>query len=186
MAPSPGEPVRRVVLVGMMAAGKSAVGARLARALGWRHLDLDHLIEREAGRSIAEIFASEGEAGFRDREARASRSVAGRSRVGLSPGGGWITRPGALESLGAGTLSVWLRVEPEEVARRASSGVRARPLLAVPDPVAAVRRLLDERAPLYARAELWIDTGGRTPDEIAERVLSEIHARDTGASTDDR
>lgn len=170
----------------MMAAGKSAVGARLARALGWRHLDLDRLVEREARRSVAEIFAAEGEPGFRAREARATAAVAGGARLVLSPGGGWITRPGLLESLGSGTLSVWLQVEPEEVVRRASLSSRARPLLAVPDPLAAVRRLLAEREALYARADVRLETGGRTPAEVAGLILSEIHARGTGASTHDR
>lgn len=180
MAPSP-EPVRRVVLLGMMAAGKSTVGAALARRLGWRHVDLDRVVERAAGRSVAAIFAAEGEAGFRALEARATAEVAGRAGIVLSPGGGWITTPGVLESLGPGTLSVWLRVEPEEALRRAAAAPGERPLLAGPDPLAAVRRLLTEREPLYARAELSVRTAGRTADELALLLLSEIRSRGTAA-----
>lgn len=165
----------------MMAAGKSAVGARLARRLGWRHVDLDRAVERAAGMSVARIFAAEGEAAFRQREAIATAALAGRDRLVLSPGGGWITRPGLLESLGLGTLSVWLEVAPEEAVRRASQAREERPLLAVDDPLGAVRRLLAEREPLYARADVRLPTEGRTPGELAAAILSEIHARGTGA-----
>jgi shikimate kinase len=180
VAPSP-EPVRRVVLLGMMAAGKTAVGAALARRLGWRHVDLDREVERLAGRSVAAIFAADGEAAFRALEARATAALAGEAEVVLSPGGGWITTPGLLESLGPGTLSVWLRVEPEEAVRRSAAAAGERPLLAGPDPLGAVRRLLAEREPLYARAELSVHTAGRTADELALLLLSEIRSRGTAA-----
>jgi shikimate kinase len=180
VAPSP-EPVRRVVLLGMMAAGKTAVGAALARRLGWRHADLDREVERLAGRSVAAVFASDGEAAFRALEARATAAFTAETEIVLSPGGGWITTPGLLESLGPGTLSVWLRVSPEEAVRRASAAAGERPLLAGPDPLGAVRRLLAEREPLYARAELSVQTAGRTADELALLLLSEIRSRGTAA-----
>lgn len=179
MAPSPApEPVRRVVLLGMMAAGKSAVGRALAARLGWRHVDLDREVERAAGRSVAAIFAAEGEPAFRAREAAATAALAGAERLVLSPGGGWVTLPGVLESLGPGTLSVWLQVEPEEAVRRAAAAPGERPLLSGRDPLAAVRRLLAEREPLYARADLALPTGGRSVDEIVRALLSEIRSRD--------
>lgn len=167
----------------MMAAGKSAVGQALAARLGWRHVDLDREVERAAGRSVAELFAAEGEAAFRAREAAATAALAGSERVVLSPGGGWITLPGALESLGPGTLSAWLVVEAEEAVRRALRSPGERPLLAGPDPLAAVRRLLAEREPLYARADVALPTGGRSVDEIARALLSEIRLRDAAAGS---
>jgi shikimate kinase len=165
----------------MMAAGKSAVGAELARLLGWRHVDLDAEIAREAGRSVAALFAAEGEAAFRAREARATRALAEARELVLSPGGGWITTPGLLESLGAGTLSVWLQVEPAEVVRRAAAAAGERPLLAGTDPLRVVQHLLAEREPLYARAHLALPTGGRTVDELARTILFELRARGTPA-----
>ena len=105
MTPSP-QPIERVVLLGFMAAGKTAVGAELARRLGWAHLDLDHEIERREGRSVARIFAEDGEARFRELEARATVDVAARSGVIVSPGGGWITGAGNLEALGKLSLPV--------------------------------------------------------------------------------
>lgn len=169
-----------MVLVGFMGAGKSAVGAVLARRLGWEHLDLDREIEAREGRSIPEIFRTEGEHRFRALEAEVTVALAGRSRLVLSPGGGWITTPGLLERLGPGTLSVWLRVSPETVLERVVRARGDRPLLDVPDPLAAVRRLLREREPLYARAELVVDTDGQGVAEVAARVEEATRTRGTG------
>lgn len=169
-------PVERVVLLGFMAAGKTAVGVELARRLGWDHLDLDHEIERREGRSVAAIFASDGEARFRELEARATTELTSRTRIVISPGGGWITGAGNLEALGAGTLAVWLRVSPEEAVRRAAAAPGERPLLAGEDPLAAAR-LLEARAPLYARAGVHVDTEGRGPAEVADIIESELRAR---------
>jgi shikimate kinase len=176
MTPSP-QPIERVVLLGFMAAGKTAVGAELARRLGWEHLDLDREIERREGRSVARIFAAEGEGRFRELEARATAELASRTRLVLSPGGGWITGAGNLEALGGGTLSVWLVVSPEAAVRRAAEAPGERPLLAGPDPLDAARRLLEARAPLYARAGLHVDTEGRSPGEVAAIIETELRAR---------
>ncbi|HEV7588138.1 MAG TPA: shikimate kinase [Longimicrobium sp.] len=176
MAPSP-QPIERVVLLGFMAAGKTAVGAELARRLGWEHLDLDREIERREGRSVAAIFAAEGEGRFRELEARATAELASQSQVVVSPGGGWITGAGNLEALGGGTLAVWLRVSPEEAVRRAAASPGERPLLAGADPLEAARRLLEARAPLYAHAGLHVDTEGRSPGEVAAIIQTELRAR---------
>jgi shikimate kinase len=185
VAPST-DPVRRVVLLGMMAAGKSAVGRGLADALGWRHVDLDAEVERAAGSAVSEIFAREGEPGFRAREAAATVPWADAERVVLSPGGGWAAQPGLLDSLGRGTLSVWLRVSPAEALRRAAAAPGVRPLLAGDAPLAALHRLLERREPLYARADLALDTDGTRVDDLVHAILTEIRSRGTaGEGTDD-
>jgi shikimate kinase len=173
--------VKRIVLVGMMAAGKSVVGAELARRLDWRHLDLDRTIEADAGIPVAAIFREEGEAGFRAREAGATRALAGCERTVLSVGGGWVTEPSLAQALGGGSLTVWLQAEPDEIVRRAADAPGERPLLAVADPLGAVHALLAERTPHYARADLALPTTGRSVREIAERILDELRAR--GAPT---
>jgi shikimate kinase len=174
----PGDgPVERVVLVGMMCSGKSAVGAELAGLLGWAHVDLDREIEREAGRPVREIFAARGEAAFRAMEAEATRRMARRTRVVLSPGGGWMTNPGLLDSLGPGTLCVWLHVSPEEAVRRSAAAPGERPLLAGPDPLEAVRRLLAERERFYARAHLVLPTDGRSVSGAARDIHTSIRGR---------
>jgi shikimate kinase len=176
--------VRRVVLVGMMCSGKSAVGAALARRLGWEQVDLDREIAREAGRAIRDIFASDGEAAFRRMEAEATARIAGRTDVVLTPGGGWITNPALLDALGPGTLCVWLQVSPQEAVRRSASAPGERPLLAGADPLAAVRRLRGEREHFYARAHLSIRTDGRTVDALADEIHNVIRARTGPAGQD--
>ena len=173
----PQPPIERVVLLGFMAAGKTAVGAGLAARLGWDHLDLDREIERREGRTVAGIFAAEGEGRFREMEARATAELASRTRIVVSPGGGWITGTGNLEALGDRTLAVWLRVSAEEAVRRAGDAPGERPLLAGADPLGAARRLLEARAPLYARAGLHVDTEGRSPGEVAAIIETELRAR---------
>ncbi|HEX6911485.1 MAG TPA: shikimate kinase [Longimicrobium sp.] len=171
------EPIHRIVLVGMMCSGKSAVGAALAERLGWAHVDLDREIERAAGRSVREIFAAEGEGAFRAREAEATRRIARRTRVVLSPGGGWITNPALLDALGPGTFCVWLQVSPEEAVRRSAAAPGERPLLAGPDPLGAVRRLLAERERFYARAHLALPTDGRSVGDAACDIHESIRGR---------
>jgi shikimate kinase len=170
-------PISRVVLVGFMAAGKTEVGAELARRLGWRHVDLDGEIERREGRSVASIFAARGEAYFRAAEARLTWELADAERVVLSPGGGWMTNPTLLSRLGPGTRAVWLRVSPEEAVRRASASDGTRPLLAGADPLGAARRLAGERERFYARAHLAVETDGRTCEDVADDVERGVRAR---------
>jgi len=171
--------IERIVLVGMMCSGKSAVGAALAELLGWTHADLDREIEAHAGRSVREIFAADGEAAFRRMEAEATERIARRTRVVLSPGGGWITNPQLLDALGPGTLCVWLQVSPEEAVRRAGAAPGERPLLAGPDPLGAVRRLLAERERFYARAHLHLLTDGRSAGDAAREIHTLIRDRIT-------
>ncbi|HEX8829580.1 MAG TPA: shikimate kinase [Longimicrobium sp.] len=173
----PPHEIERVVLLGFMAAGKTAVGAELARRLGWAHVDLDAWIEAREGRRVAEIFATDGEARFRELEALATREVAAMRGVVLSPGGGWITRPENLEALGAATLSVWLQVSAQTAVRRAESSPGERPLLAGADPLAAARRLLEARTPLYARATLHVNTETMPPERVADTIEAEVKAR---------
>lgn len=162
--------VERVVLVGFMCAGKSAVGALLARRLGWAFVDLDRLIEEREGRPVREIFADGGESAFRRVEAEVSDSVSMWARMVLAPGGGWMGNVLRDDLPVDGTVRVWLRVSAEEVVRRGAAAPGARPLLAGPDPLSAARRLLAEREPSYSLADLSVDTEGRTPAQIAVEV----------------
>lgn len=173
--------VRRVVLIGFMGAGKSAVGRRLADRLGWRFADLDEAVERRDGRSIPEIFEAEGEARFRELEAGAARELLHGEEVVVATGGGWAARPGRLDSLPAGSLSVWLEVGAREAVRRAAREPGRRPLLAGNDPVEAARELLERRRAHYAAADVRVDTGGRSVDDVTTRILEilEDHESET-------
>lgn len=173
-----GAQIRRVILLGFMASGKSAVGERLAERLGWAHVDLDRHIERQAGRTVAEIFAAEGEAAFRALEVEVTPGLLARDRLVLSPGGGWVTNPGVFDRLDASTLTVWLRVSPAVVLRRlAATDQPVRPLLQSPSPEARIAELLAARDPIYRRAAAAIDTDDRTVEQIVELILQEMESR---------
>jgi shikimate kinase len=173
--------VKRVVLLGFMGAGKSTVGPILARRLAWEFIDLDAEIERLVRLPISEIFATRGEAAFRKIEADVSGRVIGGERIILAPGGGWLTNELVAQRGSAGTVTVWLRVSPDEVLRRVGSRRDGRPLLAVADPDAAVRRLLSEREPLYREADLIVDTDGRTAQAVATEIQTLLNLRGPAA-----
>jgi shikimate kinase len=166
--------VDRIVLVGFMGSGKSTVGRRLARRIGWRFVDVDARIENAAGRTIAEIFAADGEAAFRRLEEETTGELLDEARVVIATGGGWAGREGRLARLPRGTLSVWLRVDAETAVRRASRRPGTRPLLDVPDPLARARALLEERNPLYAGAHLHVHGSGASPDDAVRAILAAL------------
>ena len=167
------EGIERVVLVGFMGAGKSTVGPRLALALGWSFHDLDAVVEAEEGRTIGAIFSDSGEPYFREVEDRVARRHLELPRVVLAMGGGWAAVPGRLEALPPGTVSVWLKVDPEEAVRRAGGG-GTRPLLSGPEPVEVARALLRQRASRYAASHLEVDTEGRSVEDVTAQILARL------------
>jgi shikimate kinase len=169
-----------IFLVGFMATGKTTVGRIVAARLGWRLVDLDEMISREAGQSVPRIFESEGEAGFRARETRALGAVSRERRVVVATGGGAACREDNLRTMLQAGRVVALAITPEEAVRRARGGA-GRPLLSGPaDPVATATALLEARAPFYARAHLSVDTVARLPQDVARDVLAWV-ARSEGA-----
>jgi len=158
-------------LVGMMGAGKSAVGRALAARRRCAFVDGDEAVEGEAGASVAEIFAREGEAGFRRRERAAVERLAGRSAV-VALGGGAIAQPGAAARLRESGTVVYLRARPETLLARLGEA-RERPLLAGLDAPARRERLaqlLAERESHYARAHVSVDTDGLDVEAVCAAV----------------
>lgn len=156
-----------IVLIGFMGSGKTTVGQLVAEKLAWPFVDTDALVAEEAGLSIPDIFAAEGEAGFRARESAALAQLAeGGPRV-ISTGGGIVTQPrnaGLLRALG---FVVWLSAGEKEIYDRVSRN-RNRPLLHTPDPRRTIHELLTARKPLYESfAHLTIETADLEPEEIA-------------------
>jgi shikimate kinase len=159
-------PVRRVVLVGFMGAGKSTVGLELARLLGWSFLDMDRRLEQEAGLSVAEVFRGQGEAAFRAAEARLARAIASHDRHVVAAGGGAFAVPETRAALQAGALTVWLRCDLDTLlARLPPDG--SRPLAASRETMA---RLFAERESSYRQADWTVDASGAPPEEVARRI----------------
>jgi len=161
-----------LVLVGFMGTGKSTIGRRCARALSFRFVDTDMLVERRAGTSIVRIFAQQGEAAFRAMEREAVRESAARVHVVIATGGGVVLDAENVRLLRQSGIVVWLQVSPEEIARRCRN-TATRPLLAeAENPLERIRRMLEVRVPYYeAAADAVVETTGVTHREAALRVL---------------
>ncbi|MBB5519720.1 shikimate kinase [Amphiplicatus metriothermophilus] len=148
---------RTVALVGMMGAGKTTVGRRLAARLALPFCDADAEIEKAAGMSVSDLFALHGEESFRRGEAQViARLLAGPPHV-LATGGGAVVDPGTRRLLKERAITVWIRADAETLARRAARR-DTRPLLREGDPRAVIERLLAERAPYYAQADIAVDS----------------------------
>ena len=166
-------PDRTVALVGLMGAGKSSVGRRLAARLGMPFADADEEVEKAAGCSIPELFECRGEDAFREGERRViARLLRGRPKV-LATGGGAFMDPQTRARIAAGAVSVWLRAELElllaRVARR-----NDRPLLAAGSPRETMARLMAERHPVYATADIAIDSDEGPHDAVVCRIVAAL------------
>lgn len=166
---------RPIALIGMRGAGKSTVGRLLAAKTHGTFLDTDELVVLHAGRTIAQIFAEEGEAGFRAREADALRMAVGTPPRVLSVGGGAVLMPQNREILRRNFYVIWLTAPADELWRRIAADPHSgpsRPPLTTGDPRAEITRLLENREHLYSEiADLKIDTTGSTPEQLVELIL---------------
>jgi shikimate kinase len=172
---------RSVVLVGMMGAGKSSVGKRLARRLGLPFADADIEIETAAGMSIPEIFAHHGEPAFRDGERRVIARLLESGPLVLATGGGAFMNPETRARIAAHGVSVWLKADLEVLLRR----VRRRddrPLLKS-DPEATLTRLIDERYPVYAEAAVIVHSREVPHDTMVEEVVDALALHLDAAAT---
>ncbi len=177
---------RLIVLVGMMGAGKSTIGRRLAARLGMPFLDADSEIEAAAGMSISDIFEVHGEPHFRDGEARViARLLEGGPAV-LATGGGAFLREDTRNRVGAKAVSIWLKADADIIMRRVRRRAD-RPLLQTTDPEATVGRLISEREPIYQHADLTIWSREVPHEKVVDECVDALHARLCGnaeAATD--
>jgi shikimate kinase len=172
---------RTIVLVGMMGAGKTAIGRRLARALNWPFKDADAAIEAAAGTTIANIFAEIGEPAFRVKERQViARLLTGERQV-LALGGGAFMDPETRALARARGFSIWLRAEVDVLLRRTSTPGK-RPLLAGGDPRATLAALLAQRAPVYAEADLVVDSAKGPIGAVVARILAALPAAQAGSA----
>lgn len=166
---------RSVVLVGLMGAGKTSIGRILAARLGLDFIDADAEIEEAAGCTIEEIFARHGEASFRSGERRVlARLLKGPVRI-IATGGGAFMDADTRARIAANAVSVWLKADLETLVRRVSRR-GGRPLLKGGDPREILGQLMSERDPVYALADITVETTDDPPDDVAERVIAALEA----------
>jgi shikimate kinase len=164
---------RSIVLVGMMGAGKSSIGRRLAQHLGIPFVDADLEIEKAAGMSIPDIFATHGEAAFRAGEARVILRLLDSGPQVLATGGGAFMNPNTRAAIGATGISVWLKAEFDVLMRRIKRR-HDRPLLKADDPGTTLQALITERYPVYELADLTIQSREVPHDKIVEEIVTAL------------
>ena len=167
-----------VVLAGLPGAGKSSVGRLVAQTMNVELLDIDELIERREGSTIAEIIRDRGEPEFRRLEKSQTERAFVEPFAVIAPGGGWAAEADNLDNLPEQALSVYLKTSPQAAAVRVS-GSSDRPLLNGPDLLAQLKDLLAIRQSFYEQCEATVSTDGKTVREVAEEVV-ELARRATG------
>jgi shikimate kinase len=165
-------PLRRtLVLVGLMGAGKTSIGRRLAKVVGADFTDADDEIVAAAGMSIPDIFALYGEPRFRDLERRVvARLLDQPTPIVLALGGGAFIDPDTRRRVKEKAVSVWLRADLDTLVARTARRKGTRPLLEQGDPRDILARLMEQRYPIYAEADYTVDTASEAHEEVVERV----------------
>jgi shikimate kinase len=165
---------RSIVLIGMMGVGKSSVGRRLAGRLAIPFVDADAEIEKAAGMSIADIFARHGEAYFRSGEARVIARLLESGPQVLATGGGAFMNADTRALIKMKGVSIWLQAEYDVLVRRISKRRNERPLLQTADPAETLRQLLIEREPIYAQADLTVQSREVAHDAIVADIMGAL------------
>ena len=166
---------RTLVMVGMMGAGKSSIGRRLAGRLSIAFADADAEIEKAANATISEIFEQHGEAYFRDGERRVIQRLLDGEQMVLATGGGAFIYPQTRAAIMADTISIWLKADHDLLMSRVKRRSN-RPLLKTADPEAVMQRLIDERSPYYANATIQIQSRDVAHDIVIDEILTVLAA----------
>ena len=168
---------RRIALLGLRGAGKSTVGAALSAHLGVPFVELDAAIEAQSGLPLSELFAVHGESYYRRQEAQALDAFLGSTGAAvLATGGGLVNVRETFDQLQRSCVTVWLRARPEEHLQRVIAQGDQRPVRDSSDALSELRQILAARSPLYAEAELHVDTSDREPDAVAGQIVDALTA----------
>jgi shikimate kinase len=168
---------RPIVLVGLMGAGKTTVGRRLAEKLNIPFVDADHEIEEAAGKTVAEIFADHGEAYFRDGERKVIARLLENGAQVLATGGGAYMSDETRAAIRAHGVSVWLKADLDLLMKRVKKR-SDRPLLRNDDPEAVMRGLIEKRYPVYAEADLTVESRDAAHSSMVNEVVKALGAWD--------
>lgn len=171
--------ISNLALIGFMGTGKSSVGRLVADLLHYTFLDTDDVIIARAGKSIADIFAQDGEAAFRERESQLVEELTRRTRTVISTGGGLPVNPANLVSLKTHALVICLWAAPEKIWERVRNQSH-RPLLQEGDPIHKIKELLAAREPCYRQADVLVNTEMRSMREVAHQVIHQYRLARSG------
>ena len=164
-----------IALIGFMGTGKTVVGKILAEKLGKNFIEMDAVIEKNAGMSIPEIFQQNGEIGFRQLEIEATGEVAGEKNAVIACGGGVVLNKINIDRLRKECIIVRLQASPQAIIERTSDDTDERPLLAVPDRARQIKELMELREPFYMQsADITIDTTGASVGAVAGEIMKKL------------
>jgi XRE family aerobic/anaerobic benzoate catabolism transcriptional regulator len=171
------ERMKRIALIGLRGAGKSTLGAKLAKVLAAPFVELDREIEREAGTSLSEIFLLYGQSGYRRYERRSLERVLEKNeRAVIATGGSIVSEPGTYELLLSSCFTVWLKAAPEEHMARVIAQGDTRPMAGNDQAMEDLRRILEGRAMLYRQADVVVDTAGKSVEKSLAELRKSIAA----------
>jgi shikimate kinase len=173
--------MKNIYIVGFMGTGKTAVGKELAKNKKWQFLDLDDLIELREKRTIADIFAQEGEPYFRHLEKRVLQELSREKKFVVACGGGIVMDKDNIKVMKETGIIICLTAHPEVILKR-TCGYAHRPLLNVSDPKKQIELLLKLRAPYYARADKTIDTSKLTVGQVVQKIIKTTTVKSKGKS----
>lgn len=174
---APADRVQRIALIGLRGAGKSTLGALLAKQRGVPFVELDREIEREAGTGLSEIFLLYGQQGYRRYERRCLENLLQQHpRCVIATGGSIVSEPGTYDLLLSTCFTVWLRAAPEEHMARVIAQGDTRPMAGNQQAMDDLRRILDARAMLYAQADCIVDTVGKSVEHSLRELKDAVHA----------
>jgi XRE family transcriptional regulator, aerobic/anaerobic benzoate catabolism transcriptional regulator len=163
---------KRIALIGLRGAGKTTLGQKLAAALGLNFIELDREIERASGMDLAEVFSSEGQAGFRAREyACLAQTIAANEACVIATGGSLVTEPNTFDLLLSGCFVIWLSAKPETHMDRVAAQGDLRPMKSSRQAMDDLKAILESRQALYAKAEAKLDTSAISEDEGLAQLL---------------
>ena len=168
--------MKNIVLTGFMGTGKTEVGKLVAQKLGYKLIDVDSEIVKEQKMEITEIFKECGEPGFRKIESDVIRRLSDMDKVIISAGGGAVLRQENMDNFRKKGVIVCLTASPETILKRTSND-STRPLLQVDDPMKKIKELLELRKPYYEKADIMIDTEGKTPLQVAEEIIESVKSK---------